>query len=101
MHPGKSIDVYYSNEYKEEPYTYPWLSKKDLSKSKIIHKFKEDVTMNIDDTYVDSSVRIGFKQYLEGPQKLTKKKGTDTFTNLMGIFKSNKKILGTMLLYDK
>ena len=46
--------------------------------------------MNMDDTYVDSSVRIGFKQYLEGPQKLTKKKGTDTFTNLMCIFKSNK-----------
>jgi len=88
------FDVYYSNEYKEQPFTLPWLSKKNESRSKIIHKFKEDVTMNIDETYNNDTIRIGYKQYLEGPQKLTKKKGTDTFTNLMGIFKSNKKIIG-------
>ena len=88
------FDVYYSKEYKEQPYTFPWISKKGNSRSKIIHKFKSDVEMNNDDTYVDSSIRIGFKQYLEGPEKLTKKKGKNEFTNLMGIFKSNKKIIG-------
>ena len=88
------FDVYYSKEYKEQPYTLPWLSKKGASRSKIIHKFKQDIHMVNDNTYIDNSIRIAFKQYLEGPEKLTKKKGSDEFSNLMGIFKSSKKIIG-------
>ena len=88
------FDVYYSSEYKEQPYTYPWLAKKGISRSAIIHKFKQEVNMKIDDTYPMSKIRIGYKQYLEGPEKLKKKKGTDEYTNIMGIFKSTKKIIG-------
>jgi len=87
------FDVYYSTDYKEQPFTYPWSAKTGISRSGILHKFKNDIIMNIDDTYPESAVRIGFKQYLAGPDKLTKKKGSDTFSNLMGIFKSTKKIL--------
>jgi len=88
------FDVYYSSEYKTQPNTCPWLSKEEQSRSKVIHKFKKDVTMVNDMTYTDSSIRIGFKQYLEGPAKLIKRKGADEFSNLMGIFKSSKKIIG-------
>ena len=88
------FDVYYSTEYSKQPYTYPWLAKKSISRSGIIHKFKQDVDMKPDDTYPESKIRIGFKQYLEGPEKLTKKKGTNEYSNIMGIFKSAKKIIG-------
>ena len=88
------FDVYYSSEYKDQPYTYPWLAKKGTSRSSIIHKFKQDVDMKVDDTYPSSKIRIGYKQYLEGPEKLKKKKGSDEYTNIMGIFKSTKKIIG-------
>ena len=87
------FDVYYSTEYSTQPYTYPWLSKKGESRSAIIHKFKSTVEMKSDDLYPGNSVRIGFKQYLEGPTKLTKKKGTDNYSNIKGIFKSTKKLL--------
>jgi len=87
------FDVYNSTDYPTQPFTYPWLAKKGISRSGIIHKFKNEVNMRVDDTYPTSAIRIGFKQYLDGPEKLTKKKGSDTFSNLMGIFKSSKKIL--------
>ena len=87
------FDVYHSTEYSKHPHTYPWLSKKGTSRSSIIHKFKQEVTMNSDSTYPSSVIRIGFKQYLEGPEKTIKKKNTNEFTNLMGIFKSSKKII--------
>ena len=87
------FDIYYSKDYKDQPYMLPWKSKKNNSRSKIIHKFKQDVNIIIDRRYENSSIRIGYKQYLEGPDKLIKKKGSDEFSNLMGIFKSNKKII--------
>lgn len=87
------FDVYFSSEYSTQPYTYPWLSKKGESRSSIIHNFKNKTTMTPDDLYPGNSVRIGFKQYLEGPTKLTKKKGSSSYSNLKGMFKSTKKIL--------
>jgi len=87
------FDVYHSTDYPTQPFTYPWSAKKGISRSGILHKFKTEVTMRVDETYPTSAIRIGFKQYLDGPEKLTKKKGSDTFSNLMGIFKSSKKIL--------
>ena len=88
------FDVYYSSEYNDQPFTCPWLAKKGKSRSSIIHKFKQEVNMKVDDTYPMSKIRIGYKQYLEGPEKLKKKKGTDEYSNIMGIFKSTKKIIG-------
>jgi len=87
------FDVYYSSEYKEQPYTLPWISKKGTSRSSIIHKFKQEVDMKTDTIYPDSKIRIGFKQYLKGPEKLKKNKGSDEYSNIMGIFKSTKKII--------
>ena len=87
------FDVYYSTEYSTQPYTYPWISKKGECRSEIIRKFKETSGMNPSLLYPDSNIRIGFKQYLEGPEKLTKKKGKDTYTNIKTMFKNTKKIL--------
>ena len=86
------FDVYYSSEFSTQPYTYPWSSKKGESRSQIIHTFKTDTSITYNDKYPYSNVRIGFKQYLDGPEKLTKKKNGD-FGNLMNIFKSTKRIL--------
>ena len=86
------FDVYYSSEFSTQPYTYPWSSKKGESRSQIIHTFQTETSIVYNDVYPDSNVRIGFKQYLDGPGKLTKKKNGD-FGNLMNIFKSTKRIL--------
>ena len=86
------FDVYYSSEYSTQPYTYPWSSKKGESRSKIIHNFQTDLDMNHIGDYPTSIVRIRFKQYLDGPDKLTRKKNGE-YGNLMNIFKSTKRIL--------
>ena len=86
------FDVYYSSGFSTQPYTYPWLSKKGESRSNIIHTFKTDVDMVYSGDYTSSNIRIGFKQYLEGPHKLTKKKNGD-YGNIMSMFKNTKRIL--------
>ena len=116
------FDVYFSDEYSEQPYTYPWIvppnTKKvkqpketspaptetgwtpepsvqpnqstPMSRSEILDEFKSiEITPMIDNT--KSTIRIGFKEYLQGPEVLKQKKGE--FTNLQGIFKASKKIL--------
>ena len=93
------FDVYWAGDgatsgltYPSHAYTYPWLSKKkkDICRSSIIEDFKRTVSM---ESLVDDSIRVGFKTYLEGPRKLVKKKGTDEYSNPLGICKMAKKIL--------
>ena len=93
------FDVYWAADaaseglsYPSPAYTYPWISKKkkDISRYSIIHDFKTTV---IFESQVIDSIRIGFKQYLEGPKKLLKKKGSDIYSNLTGMGKMSKKIL--------
>ena len=87
------FDVYYSSKYSTQPYTYPWISKKGESRSEIIRKFKETSEMKPSLLYPDSNIRIGFKQYLLGPDKITKKKGSDVYSNINTMFKNTKKII--------
>ena len=111
------FDIYYmdSGDYPNQPYTLPWLPKKkgDLCRSSILHDFKthieikpasllslrdgiysylwsnEDKTVSQKDT-----IRIGYKQYYEGPKVLkTDKKDPTKYTNLNGMGKVSKKIL--------
>ena len=90
------FDVYYSStEYTNQPHTYPWYSKKGLSRSEIIHTFKNKVSYKLDKSSPESCCRVDFKVYLDGPKKLTKKKGSDKYSNMMGIFKSAKKLYST------
>ncbi len=86
------FDVYYCDKYPTQPYTLPWLSKKGLSRSKALLEFKQECNIESIESELPN-LRIGYKEYLEGPEKLTKKKGLDKYSNLMGIFKSAKKIL--------
>ena len=84
------FDVYYTSQSPSEdkqPHTYPWFSKKDTSRSKIIHEFKNSVDIQSE----TNSMRIGFKQYYEGPDKLIEKDGK--FKNLSSLLKYSKKIL--------
>ena len=81
------FDVYYSTGSISHPYSYPWYTKKGISRSSIIHDFKETVNIVL---YKDS-VRMGFKQYYNGPEKLIEKDGK--YKNLLTIFKYSKKIL--------
>lgn len=76
-------------------YQLPWISrsKKEPSRSQFIHEFQKEITLKIDDANPKSVIRIGFKNYLEGPKKLTKKKGSEEYSNMNGIFKTCKKIL--------
>lgn len=81
------FDVYYSSQSSSQPNTYPWYSSKGTSRSSIINEFKNtEMTQDSND-----SIRIGFKQYYEGPNKLIEKDGK--FKNLSTIFKYAKKIL--------
>ena len=82
------FDVYYSSQSSSQPHSYPWYSKKGLSRSTVIHEFKQSVTLNPDSS---DSVRVGFKEYYEGPTKLLEKDGK--FKNLTTILKYSKKIL--------
>ena len=92
------FDVYYSSEFSTQPYTYPWAKhkkSKGTSRSEIIHEFQKKhkqggITYN--QFNEQSNIRIGFKQYLEGPEVLKQKKD-GSFSNVMNIFKSNKRIL--------
>lgn len=79
----------------ERIHQLPWISKskKDPSRSQFIHEFQKNITLNIDDKDPQSVIRIGFKNYLEGPKKLTKKKNSEEYSNLNGIFKTCKRIL--------
>lgn len=94
------FDVYYSTEYSTQPYTYPWISKKGECRSEIIRKFKESSGMKGSLLYPDSNIRIGFKQYLVGPDKIAKKKGSDIYSNIKTMFKNTKKILSLEELED-
>ena len=80
------FDVYYSGTGKQ-PYELPWYSKKDESRSDIIREFRDTVHF----TEWQDTMRIGFKQYFEGPDKLIEKDGS--FKNLSSIFKLAKKIV--------
>jgi len=95
------FDVYYSSDStQKQPHTFPWLHKKGKSRSEIIYKFKQAMEIRIDAKFPDSGIRIGFKQYLEGPEKLTKKKGSTQYSNIQGMFRSAKKILDLELRKD-
>ena len=90
------FDVYYADDgkskYPSHAFTYPWISHKkdDISRYNIIQEFQKQV--EIDTT--NSTFRIGFKNYLEGPKKLQKsKKDPNKFSNMSGILKQSKKIL--------
>ena len=61
------FDVYYSSQSSTQPNTYPWYSKKGISRSSIIHDFKENVEIN----NTTDRIRVGFKQYYEGPDKIS------------------------------
>ena len=110
------FDIYYmdSGEYPNHPYTLPWLSKKDLpSRYKILHDFKNRIeispskltslrdgiySMKWDksdkDIDMKDTIRIGYKQYYDGPKVLKKDKNDPTkYTNIGGIGKMSKKIL--------
>jgi len=110
------FDIYYmdSGEYPSHPYTLPWLSKKDLpSRHKILHDFKNKVEISPStltslrdgiyslkwsksdkDIDMKDTIRIGYKQYYDGPKVLKKDKNDPTkYINLGGIGKMSKKIL--------
>ena len=96
------FDVYYSStEYTNQPYTYPWYSKKGLSRSEIIHTFKNKVSYKLDESSPESCCRIDFKVYLDGPKKLTKKKGSDKYSNMIckskGYIRNNTCIFATLM----
>ncbi|MAD57228.1 MAG: hypothetical protein CMK44_01465 [Porticoccus sp.] len=90
------FDVYYcadgQSKYPSHAFTYPWLTHKidDISRYNIIQDFQK--MADIDTS--ESSMRIGFKNYLEGPKKLQKsKKNPEKYSNISGIFKQSNKIL--------
>lgn len=110
------FDIYYmdNGEYPNHPYTLPWLSKRDLpSRYKILHDFQSnieikpsilnDIKSGIYNLKWDQSnkeiqlkdtIRIGYKQYYDGPKALKKDKNDPTkYTNLGAIGKMSKKIL--------
>uniref|UniRef100_A0A6C0CFN3 mRNA 5'-phosphatase n=1 Tax=viral metagenome TaxID=1070528 RepID=A0A6C0CFN3_9ZZZZ len=80
------FDIYYCGTGKQ-PYELPWYSKKGESRSDIIREFRDTVHF----TEWEDTMRIGFKQYFEGPDKLIEKNGS--FKNLSSIFKLAKKIV--------
>jgi len=79
----------------ERIHQLPWISrsKKEPSRSQFIHEFQKNISLIIDDKDPNSNIRIGFKNYIEGPKNLTKKKNSEDYSNLNGIFKTCKKIL--------
>jgi hypothetical protein len=81
------FDVYYCSKASINPYELPWYSKKGESRSDIIREFRDTVHF----TEWQDTMRIGFKQYFEGPDKLIEKDGS--FKNLSSIFKLAKKIV--------
>ena len=110
------FDIYYSDngKYPTHPYTMPWISKdKSECRSSILHEFKEKIKMKSveisnlkhgilslnwsEDKHeidIKDTIRIGFKQYYEGPKILkTNKKDPSKYTNIGGIGKISKKIL--------
>ena len=117
------FDIYYldSGKYPNQPYTMPWIGKKkdDICRSSIIHDLRgkmefepAEISSLRDGIYVlnwkpdfsgsnksykidnKDTIRIGYKQYYEGPKKLKKdKKDPSKFTNINGITKVSKKIL--------
>lgn len=81
------FDVYYCNQSPTNPHTLPWYVKSGDSRSSIINEFKQSVAIELS----ENSMRIDFKQYYEGPLKLTEKNGE--FKNLTAMLKYAKKIL--------
>ena len=95
------FDVYYASDggkedtYPNHAYTYPWISRDltDISRSQIIHSFRSKASMIPIDESVES-IRIDFKNYLEGPKELKRDKLDPTkYTNLGGMGKVSKKML--------
>ena len=111
------FDIYYmdSGEYPNHPYTLPWFPKKRNlpSRYEILHNFKNKVDISVakidsmrdgiysmnwsnsdKDVDMKDTIRIGYKQYYDGPKTLKKDKNDPTkYTNLKGIGKMSKKIL--------
>ena len=110
------FDIYYADngKYSSHPYTMPWVSKdKSECRSSILHDFKTKINMepveitdikhgilslnwsnDKDEVDIKDTIRIGFKQYYEGPKTLKKnKKDPSKYTNIGGIGKVSKKIL--------
>ena len=81
------FDVYYCSQSGVNPSVLPWYSKKGESRSDIIRDFRDTVHF----TEWRDTMRIGFKQYFEGPDKLIEKGGS--FKNISSIFKLAKKIV--------
>jgi hypothetical protein len=80
--------------YPSEAYLYPWLSKNssDISRSKILNNFQNAVTFKESSEKIEY-IRIGFKNYLETPKKLSKNKETKQYKGLDIFGKVSKKIL--------
>jgi hypothetical protein len=110
------FDIYYmdSGEYPNQPYTLPWLNKKDLpSRNKILNDFQntveiipsslQDIRNGIynmkwskEDKEIDmkDTIRIGYKRYYEGPKLFKKdKENPSKVINLGGMGKMSQKIL--------
>ena len=113
------FDIYYLDNmdyslHPNQPYTFPWLNKKDLpSRYRILHDFqnmieiKNTVLTDIKggiyyqnwDKYnkeiqIKDIIRIGYKRYYDGPKKLKQDKDDPTkYMNLSGIGKMSQKIL--------
>ena len=117
------FDIYYldSGQYPNHPYTLPWIgkNKSDICRSKILHDFKTKAKLSSsqiislkDGIFVKNwkpdlsgannpfnidtkdTIRIGYKNYFEGPKILKKnKKDSSKYTNIKGIGKISKKIL--------
>ena len=113
------FDIYYADNgnYPSHPYTMPWLNKsKNVetgSRSQILHDLKTKMKMTpikLDslkdgifsyywteedqEIRTKDSIRIGFKNYYEGPKKLNKsKKDPSKYLNLGEMGKVSKRIL--------
>ena len=118
------FDIYYldNGEYPFQPYTLPWIGKKksDICRSSILSDFKSNCNIKPNklssirdgiyihnfskDKYIDDSdlIRIGYKQYYEGPKSLKKDKNDlNKYSNIKGICKVSKKIWDRYLSKDK
>ena len=91
------FDIYFAgndgkdNKYPDHAYTYPWISKKGISRSMILEEFKRTILMK---PKVDSYIHVGYKTYYEGSKSLKESKSKPgTYTNIGTIGKLCQKIL--------
>ena len=112
------FDIYYLDNdryslHPNQPYTFPWLNKKDLpSRYRILHDFQNMIEIKpsiinnksgiyyqkwdkeIKEIQMKDTIRIGYKKYYDGPKKLKQDKDDPTkYMNLSGIGKMSQKIL--------